>query len=115
MVGPVPLSEGPTIRPERVGCFPQRRLGPIERGPIRYASVNAARLIRPISAGSIVAARRVTQDHARLFCTVKAGTARGFCENLTTNFASRPDRASGALSGKTGRTKKRNEGLSIGP
>src|SRR5450755_2286490 len=29
MVGPVSLSEGPTIRPERVGCFPQGRFGPV--------------------------------------------------------------------------------------
>jgi len=30
----------------------------------------SGRLIRPISARSIVLARRVTQDHARPFCTV---------------------------------------------
>ena len=53
-----------------------------------------------------MAARRVTQDHARPFCTVKAGTARGFCENLTTNLGNRPDGASRALSDKTARTKK---------
>src|SRR6516225_9210635 len=52
------------------------------------------RLIRPISARSIAAARRVTQDYARPFCTVKVATARGFRENLTTNLGSRPGRAS---------------------
>ncbi len=61
--------------------------------------VNAARLIRLISARSIVAARRVTQDHARPFCTVKAGTARGFWENLTTNLGSRPDGPSASILG----------------
>jgi hypothetical protein len=66
----------------RVGFFGVKLIG---------AKVNATQLIRPISAGSIVAARRVTHYHARPFCTVKAGTARGFCENLTTNFRSHPD------------------------
>jgi hypothetical protein len=73
------------------------------------------RLIRPISARSIAAARRVTQDYARPFCTVQAATATGFCGNPTTNLGSRPARASMAFSRKTARTKKRNEDLSIGP
>ena len=34
--------------------------------------------IRPISARSTVAAQRLTQDHARSFCTIKMGTARVF-------------------------------------
>ena len=40
-----------------------------------------SRYIRPISARSNAVARRLTQDHARSFCTMKAGSARGFCEN----------------------------------
>src|SRR5262249_49964233 len=68
---------------------------------------NDRAFIRPISARSIAAARRVTQDYARPFCTVKAATARGFCENLTTNLGSRPARASMALSRKKARTKKK--------
>ena len=51
-------------------------------------SCPSRRLIRPISARSIAAARRVTQDYARPFCTVKAATARVFCKNLTTNLGS---------------------------
>ena len=58
--------------------------------------------------------RPVTQDDAPLFCTVKARTARGFCENLATNLRSPPDGASGAFTGNTARTKRRNERLSIG-
>ena len=56
------------------------------------------RLIRPISARSTVAVRPATQDDAPPFCTVKAGTARGCCENLATNLRSPARRTPGALS-----------------
>jgi hypothetical protein len=73
------------------------------------------RLIRLISARSTVVARPVTQDDAPSLCTLKAGTTRGFCENLTTNLRSPPEGASGAFTDDTARTKRRNEGVSIGP
>jgi len=79
------------------------------------AILRVADLYGPISARSMVVARRVTQDHARPFCTVKAGTARGFCEPDQPNLGSPAQTGLGALSGKTARTKRRNEGLSIGP
>jgi hypothetical protein len=80
-------------------------------------SCPSRRLIRPISARSIAAARRVTQDYARPFCTVKAATARGFCDNLTANFRNRPSRASMTLSRKKARTKKEMSAypLDLGP
>ncbi len=44
-----------------------------------------------------------------------APSAAASNKNLSTNFGSRPDGASGALPGKAARAKKRNEGRSIGP
>ena len=39
-------------------------------------------LYRPILTQFNAEARRVVQDHARPFCTMKLRTARGFCANL---------------------------------
>ena len=102
---------------DRVGSEPGRMCcwegGPEQPPGARSPSRRHNRLI---SAGSTVVARPVTQDDAPPFCTVKAGTARGFCENLATSLRSGPpDGASGAFTGNTARTKRRNEGLSIGP
>ena len=55
-------------------------------------------LHRLICARSNAVARRATQDHTRPFCSVKAGTPRGFCENLTTNLGSPPRRVFAGLS-----------------
>jgi hypothetical protein len=55
-------------------------------------------LIRPISARSSVVEQRVTQDITPSFCRVEAGTARHFCENLTTNCGSAPRRGCRRLS-----------------
>src|SRR5499427_3575580 len=52
---------------------------PLER--VRSPDAGKGKLtphIRPISARSTVAAQRLTQDHARSFCTMKTGTARVF-------------------------------------
>jgi hypothetical protein len=46
------------------------------------ASSPTSGLDRLICARSNAVARRVTQDHAGPFCTIKLRTARGFCANL---------------------------------
>ncbi len=78
------------------------------------ALLNASRLIRLISARFDAVVRRVTQDPEGLFCPMKVGTARDF---VTTDYQPpelRLNEASRALSGKTTRTKTRNESLSTG-
>ena len=56
-------------------------------------SVNAARLIRLISARSEAVARRVAQDPEGPFCPMKVGTARGF---VTTDYQPLELRPNGA-------------------
>src|SRR5450759_4222031 len=56
--------------------------------------VNAARLIRLISARSDAVARRVTQDLEGPFCPMKVGTARGF---VTTDYQPPELRPNGLL------------------
>jgi hypothetical protein len=57
-------------------------------------------------------------SHSRLRTTIlhsECGDCKRFCEHLTTKpRESRPRRPSKGLSGKTARTKKRNQGLPIG-
>ena len=72
-------------------------------------------LIRPISARSSVVEQRVTQDFTPSFCRVEEGTARDFCENLTTNCGSAPRRGCRRLSIYDSSNERRNEGLSIAP
>ena len=72
-------------------------------------------LIRPISARSSVVEQRVTQDFTPSFCRVDEGTARDFCENLTTNCGSAPRRGCRRLSIYDSSNERRNEGLSIAP
>jgi hypothetical protein len=92
----------------------------LEVGAERFcsASVMARQMIAGLSTYTAnlcpIVGRPVTQDDAPPFCTVKAGTARGFREDLATNLRSPPDGASGAFAGNTARTKRRNERLSIG-
>ena len=60
--------------------------------------------------------RRSGKTALRPFCTAKARTARGFMSYLTTcPRRLRQTGASGRSPGKTVRTKRRNEGPSIGP
>lgn len=57
-------------------------------------------------------------SHSRLLTTIlhsECGDCKSLCEHLTTNLGSPARRPSKSLPGKTARTKKRNEGLSIGP
>ena len=54
-------------------------------------------------------ARRITQNHAGPFCTMKMRSARGFVATECRPPGLRPDEASRALSSKTTRTKRRNE------
>src|ERR1017187_5249649 len=68
------------------------------------------RLYRPIFTHFVAEARRVVQDHVPPFCTMKLRTARGF----RAGHRATSRRAFLALSGKTTRTKRRNEARSIG-
>src|SRR5215831_17588161 len=70
--------------------------------------------IRPISARSTVAAQRLTQDHARSFCTMKTGTARVFLRLGRPQLGSPPDAGFEALPGKTESNEKKNECVFIG-
>src|SRR6516225_2264287 len=70
--------------------------------------------IRPISARSTVVAQRLTQDHARSFCTMKTGTARVFLRLGLTQLGSPPDAGFEVLPGKTESNEKKNECVFIG-
>src|SRR5262249_3665950 len=70
--------------------------------------------IRPISARSTVAAQRLTQDHARSFCTMKTGTARVFLRLGRPQLGSPPDAGFEASPGKTESNEKKNECVFIG-
>src|SRR5215813_2104501 len=70
--------------------------------------------IRPISARSTVAAQRLTQDHARSFCTMKMGTARVFLRLGRPQLGSPPDAGFEASPGKTESNEKKNECVFIG-
>src|SRR5262244_3911688 len=70
--------------------------------------------IRPISARSTVAAQRLTQDHARSFCTMKTGTARVSLRLGRPQLGSPPDAGFEASPGKTESNEKKNECVFIG-
>src|SRR5215831_1356479 len=70
--------------------------------------------IRPISARSTVAAQRLTQDHARSFCTMKTGTARVFLRLGRPQLGSPLDAGFEASPGKTESNEKKNECVFIG-
>src|SRR5215471_14594839 len=70
--------------------------------------------IRPISARSTVTAQRLTQDHARSFCTMKTGTARVFLRLGRPQLGSPPDAGFEASPGKTESNEKKNECVFIG-
>src|SRR5215831_1528601 len=63
--------------------------------------------IRPISARSTVAAQRLTQDHARSFCTMKTGTARVFLRLGRPQLGSPPDASFEVSPVRQNRTKRK--------
>ena len=69
-----------------------------------------SRYLRPISARSNTVTRRVPQDHARSFCTMKAGSARGSCETWPPYLGSPPDVASELSQIRQFRTKMKKRG-----
>ena len=84
--GEIPaVSEWCVARPEPQCSVPQASIGPLDSAAARralgpYRQMTGAGLNRLMSAQSNAVARRVTQDHAGPFCTMKLRTARGVCD-----------------------------------
>jgi hypothetical protein len=105
---------GGRARGRPVPLFPSSA-SPVPRGESVTLSSSAVlrdqlpdcRLHLPISARSIVSARRVTQDHMRPFCTVKAGTAGVVVRTRPPHFGSPPRRLQELSPVKTARTKRK--------
>src|ERR1035437_3792096 len=76
----------------------------------RVTSDRMLAYIRPISARFNAVARRLNQDHARSFCTMKAGGGSGFCEIWPPCLGSPPDVASELSQIRQFRTKKKKRG-----